>query len=66
MGASVAAWTAIGVFMVLAAVVAIGGWAIRHQNRTFPEGFDRTGWSPQGERAGWFRTKFTWLSGGRG
>jgi hypothetical protein len=31
-----------------------------------PEDFDRTGWNPERGRAGWFLTKFTWLSGGRG
>ena len=25
----------------------------------FPKGFDRTGWSPDGEKAGWFLTKST-------
>jgi hypothetical protein len=41
-------------------------WAVRHVNKQFPKGFDRTGWSPERGDAGWFRTKFTWLSGGRG
>jgi hypothetical protein len=41
-------------------------WAIRHTNRMFPKGFDRTGWNPDSERVGWLMTKFTWLSGGRG
>ena len=48
------------------AVVALLLWAIRRQNRMFPKGFDRTGWNPDPDRAGWFLTKFTSLSGGRG
>jgi hypothetical protein len=52
--------------LLFVAVVALCGAAIRHHNRMFPKGFDRTGWSPDAERAGWFMTKFTWLSGGRG
>jgi hypothetical protein len=47
-------------------VLGVGVWAVRLQNRQFPKGFDRTGWNPNSARAGWFMTKFTWLSGGRG
>jgi hypothetical protein len=47
--------------VVLPFAVAI--WAFRRHNRMFPKGFDRIGWNPDGERAGWFMTKFTWLSG---
>ena len=52
--------------VVLGGVLAAGIWAIRYHNRMFPKGFDRTGWNPDSDRAGWFMTKFTWLSGGRG
>lgn len=52
--------------VVFGAVVAGGIWAIRYHNRMFPKGFDRTGWNPDGDKAGWFMTKFTWLGGGRG
>ncbi len=48
------------------AVLGVLLWAIRRQDRMFPKGFDRTGWNPDSDRAGWFMTKFTWLSGGRG
>jgi hypothetical protein len=48
------------------AVLGVLLWAIRRQDRMFPKGFDRTGWNPDPDRAGWFLTKFTWLSGGRG
>ena len=51
--------------VAFAVVVALGMWAIRHDDRMFPKGFDRTGWSPNRERVGWLMTKFTWLSGGR-
>jgi hypothetical protein len=66
MGTTVGVVTALAGLTFLLAVLAIGVWAIRQQNRTFPKGFDRTGWNPQREHASWFRTKFTWLSGGRG
>jgi hypothetical protein len=58
----------LAIVMLLLFIGVIAGciWAIRYQNRMFPKGFDRTGWNPDGERAGWFMTKFTWLSGGRG
>jgi hypothetical protein len=46
------------------AVLAVLLWAIRRQHRTFPKGFDRTGWNR--DRTGWFLTKLTWLLGGRG
>jgi hypothetical protein len=39
--------------------------ALRKHDRMFPKGWDRTGWEPRSTR-GWFATKFTWLSGGRG
>ena len=58
--------TAIAGLLLLAGVLALGVWAIRQQNRTFPKGFDRTGWNPDYSRAGWFLTKFTWLSRGGG
>jgi hypothetical protein len=55
------------VFLVLVvAVVVVGVAAIRHHNRMFPKGFDRTGWNPNSDRVGWLMTKFTWLAGGRG
>ncbi|HEU0247719.1 MAG TPA: hypothetical protein VFR38_11600 [Gaiellaceae bacterium] len=44
----------------------VGICALHRQRRMFPKGFDPTGWNPDGERAGWFLTKFTWLSGSRG
>jgi hypothetical protein len=53
-------------FAVFAGVIAVALWAVRQQNTMFPKDFDRTGWSPERGHAGWFRTKFTWLSGGRG
>jgi hypothetical protein len=46
-------------------VLAVGLLALRHHNRMFPKGWDRTGWKPR-STGGWFATKFTWLSGGRG
>lgn len=52
--------------LLFVGVIGVGLWAIRQQSRMFPKGFDRTGWNPNGDHAGWFRTKFTWLSGGRG
>jgi hypothetical protein len=53
-------------FALFVGVLALGIWAVRQQSKQFPKGFDRTGWNPDGERAGWFQTKFTWLSGGGG
>jgi hypothetical protein len=64
--ASVGVVTAVVGMGLFVAVLAVGIWAIRQQNRAFPKGFDRTGWNPEPGHAGWFRTKFTWLSGGRG
>jgi hypothetical protein len=58
--------TAVAVLVLALAVIGLGLWAVRSQARMFPKGFDRTGWSPEPGHAGWFRTKFTWLSGGRG
>ena len=58
--------TTIIVLVLVVAVFAIPVWALRRQNRMFPKGFDRTGWNPDPDKAGWFITKFTWLSGGRG
>ncbi len=58
-------WTIFGL-LIFGSVVATGLWTVRRQNRMFPKGFDRTGWNPNRGRAGWFQTKFTWLSGGRG
>jgi hypothetical protein len=52
--------------LLLVGVISLGVLAIRRQNRQFPEGFDRTGWNPERGHASWLRTKFTWLSGGRG
>lgn len=46
-------------------VLAAGLLALRKHNRMFPRGWDRTGWEPRSTQ-GWFATKFTWLSGGRG
>ena len=63
---SVGLLTSIAGLLLFVVVVALGIWAIRQQNRAFPKGFDRTGWNPDSDSAGWFRTKFTWLSGGRG
>jgi len=57
--------TAIVALVLFLGVLALPLWAIRRQNKLFPKGFDRTGWSPERGRAGWFMTKFTWLSGGR-
>jgi hypothetical protein len=51
---------------VLVGFFALVVWVIRHTNRMFPKGFDRTGWNPDSDKAGWFMTKFAWLSGGRG
>ena len=58
--------TAVVAFSLFMGVLGVGVWAIRRQSRMFPKGFDRTGWNPDSERAGWFQTKFTWLSGGGG
>lgn len=44
--------------LLLAGVIGLGLWAIRRQSRMFPKDFDRTGWDPDGERAGSFITKF--------
>ena len=59
--------TAVVVLVLAVAVIGCGLWAVRSQARMFPTGFDRTGWHPErGHAGGWFQTKFTWLSGGRG
>jgi hypothetical protein len=63
---TVGAVVAIVVLGLFVALLGLCLWAIRHQDRMFPKGFDRTGWNPDGERVGWLTTKFTWLSGGRG
>ncbi len=63
---SVGVVIAITVLLLFVGVIVLGVWAIRQQNRMFPKGFDRTGWNPNEGHAGWFMTKFTWLSGGRG
>jgi hypothetical protein len=57
--------TALVSFALLLGVVAIPIWALRRHDRMFPKGFDRSGWNPDRDRAGWFMAKFTWLSGGR-
>lgn len=64
--ATVDAVTTIVSLPLLIGVFAIPVWALRRHNRMFPKGFDRTGWNPDSDKAGWFMTKFTWLSGGRG
>jgi hypothetical protein len=64
--ATVGTLLAILVLLLFVGLLSVCVWAIRHQNRMFPKGFDRTGWNPDGERAGWLMTRFTWLSGGRG
>jgi hypothetical protein len=51
-------------FVVL--VVALLIWAHRRHNRMFPKGFDRTGWSPEGDEARSYETKTTNYSGGQG
>jgi hypothetical protein len=51
------------------AVLVVGAlvWALRFQKRQFPKGAKRMGWESRDKGApGWFATKFTWLSGGRG
>ena len=58
--------TTVVVLVLVAGVLAVPIWALRRHNRMFPKRFDRTGWNPDSDRAGWFMTKFTWLSGGRG
>jgi photosystem II stability/assembly factor-like uncharacterized protein len=58
--------TAVVVLVLAVAAVGLALWAIRSQARMFPKDFDRTGWNPERSDVGWFRTKFTWLSGGRG
>jgi hypothetical protein len=49
----------------LVVVFGIAFLALRQHDRMFPRGWDRTGWKPDSSN-GWFATKFTWLSGGRG
>ena len=51
--------------LVFTLVLAVALLALRQHNRMFPKDWDRTGWEPRSTR-GWFATKFTWLSGGRG
>jgi predicted PurR-regulated permease PerM len=63
---TVGAVLAIVMLLLFVAVVVLGAVAIRHQNRMFPKGFDRTGWNPEPGHASWLLTKFTWLGGGRG
>ena len=63
---TVGAALAIAMLIVFVSVLALGVVAIRHQNRMFPKGFDRTGWNPEPGHASWLLTKFTWLGGGRG
>jgi len=62
---TVAELVGIVVLVLFITFLACGIWAIRHHDRMFPKGFDRTGWNPDSERTGWLMTKFTWLSGGR-
>jgi hypothetical protein len=54
----------IGGVVFLMLVLGVGLWALRSQSRQFPKGTKLT----ESERgaAGWFATKFTWLSGGHG
>jgi hypothetical protein len=52
--------------VALALVFAVPFWALRKHDKMFPNGWDRTGWNPVRGHGSWFRTKFTWLSGGRG
>jgi hypothetical protein len=66
LAATVGPITAIVTLSAFLVVIALGVSTIRRQHRLFPKGFDRTGWSPERGHAAWFRTKFTWLSGGRG
>jgi hypothetical protein len=57
-----------GIVLGAVALVVVFGaafFALRHHDRMFPKGWDRTGWEPNSTK-GWFATKFTWLSGGRG
>jgi hypothetical protein len=66
MGSSVG-WLTIAVALIgVALFLAVPVLALRKHNRMFPKGWDRTGWRPEPGHAGWFRTKLTWLSGGRG
>ncbi len=51
--------------VVFGVVLGAAVFALRQHNRMFPKGWDRTGWEPR-STGGWFVTKFTWLSGGRG
>jgi hypothetical protein len=64
-----ASTVSVGVALVVitAAVLLLAGalLALRKHNRMFPKGWDRTGWEPNSSK-GWFATKVTWLSGGRG
>jgi hypothetical protein len=52
--------------LVFALVVGIGLWALRLQRHQYPRGGKTRLTSGRSGAAGWFATKFTWLSGGRG
>ena len=64
MGATVDGVTTIGGVVFFVLVFGVGLWAFRFQSRQFPKGTKLT----ESERgaAGWFVTKFAWLSGGHG
>jgi hypothetical protein len=63
---TVGTMTAVAGLVLFALIVGFGLWAVRRQSRMFPKDFDRTGWNPERGHAGWFATRFAWLSGGRG
>jgi hypothetical protein len=71
MGLTVTAASTVGVAgivfggMALFVVFGAAFVALRRHDRMFPKGWDRTGWEPNSSK-GWFATKVTWLSGGRG
>ena len=56
------------VFVATVVIVVLGSvlFALRSHDRMFPQGWDRTGWTPEPGKARRFETMFTWLSGGRG
>jgi hypothetical protein len=68
LGAVVIVSPVIGVIVIVAILGVVVGaalFAFHQHNRMFPKNWDRTGWEPRSS-GGWFATKFTWLSGGRG
>jgi hypothetical protein len=66
MGSSVGWVTTVVAVIGVVLFSAVPVLALRKHDRMFPKDWDRTGWKPESSHSSWFRTKFAWLSGGRG